>query len=196
LGNVILALKTSPLTICLIWTTFLDHWHPFLDTTFGNNVTLSSAPSPEDHLAATNSYLEIIMYATDDNGLTSSAVRTVYPRLVEMCLDSFPRGLEIYVDEYPITTPLMITSWENHDLRLRAFSAEGYNFSSWSDAILLEDRRIRMEKNSTPGILALFCVDGTDRCTSSKVQEARCPTDSPTVTPSGPVPKIRRRKNT
>ena len=71
-----------------------------MDIKQGNNVLLSPAPEPEDYLAATNSYLEIIMYATDSAGLVSTTSRNVQPRLVDLCIDSEPQGLEIFVDEY------------------------------------------------------------------------------------------------
>jgi len=168
-----------------------DHWHPFLDQTNGNNLQLSSAPEPEDYLAATNSYLEIIMYATDDTGLTSTAVRNVYPRLVQVCVDSEPQGLEVYVDEYPIVTPKRITSWVNHNLRLRVPSVEGYNFSAWSDSVVAQDRKIRLQPNNNPGLLAAFCTAGNSTCiseaearASESLLVARCPSEAPSAAPS------------
>ena len=143
-------------------------------------------------MAATNSYLEIIMYAEDKNGLVGTSVRNVYPRLVELCVDSEPQGLEVYVDEYPIKTPMMITSWVNHDIRLRVVSTqEGYNFSSWSDAVVTDDRKIRLQPNSNPGLLATFCIDGNETCVteaearaSASLIEARCPTQAPSAAPT------------
>jgi hypothetical protein len=57
----------------LFWEVYLRHaahWHPFLDRTPGNNFTLMRAPAPEDVMAATNSYLQGIIYAVNENGLT------------------------------------------------------------------------------------------------------------------------------
>mmetsp|Transcript_22440 Transcript_22440/g.62495 ORF Transcript_22440/g.62495 Transcript_22440/m.62495 type:complete len:867 (-) Transcript_22440:179-2779(-) len=175
-----------------------DHWHPFLDQKTGNNMNLFPAPAPEDYLAATNSYLEIIMYATDSNGLVSTMSRNVYPRIVELCIDSEPQGLEVYVDEYPIVTPLRITSWVNHDLRLRTpfiqeiNGTDGENiFMSWSDGVITEDREIRLLPKGNPGLLASFCVDGDETCATEAVTRiadnlsfARCPTDAPTASPT------------
>mmetsp|Transcript_29124 Transcript_29124/g.32691 ORF Transcript_29124/g.32691 Transcript_29124/m.32691 type:complete len:901 (-) Transcript_29124:137-2839(-) len=170
-----------------------DHWHPFLDEKTGNNMQLFPAPEPEDYLAATNSYLEIIMYATDLNGLVSTSTRNVYPRLVEVCVDSEPQGLEVYVDEYPITTPLRITSWVNHELRLRTTTNQDlHTFSSWSDGIVTNDREIRLRDGTNPGVVASFCVGGNNTCISeARVRAAsdtvvapRCLTDSPTAGPT------------
>lgn len=168
-----------------------DHWHPFLDQTPGNDMQISSAPEPEDYLAATNSYLEIIMYATDSNGLFAEAVRNVYPRKVEVCIDSEPQGLEVFVDEYPITTPLLITSWVNHDLRLRVAEQNGFSFFSWNDAVTLSDRDLRLKPRDNPGMLAIFCSDGNNACideaearASDSLLVARCLTGAPTESPS------------
>jgi hypothetical protein len=153
---------------------------------------LSSAPNPEDYLAATNSYLEVIMYATDDYGLTSTTVRNVYPRLVEVCIDSEPQGLEVYVDEYPIKTPMMITSWVNHDIRLRVAAQEGYTFYSWNDAVMLDDREVHMKPSGNLGMLAIFCSEGNNFCiaeaearASESLLVARCPTNAPMAPPTG-----------
>src|SRR5262249_34708192 len=47
------------------------HFHPFMAATAGNNLPLI-APAPEDLLAATNSYLELILTATDSHGLSKT----------------------------------------------------------------------------------------------------------------------------
>lgn len=175
-----------------------DHWHPFLDQKTGNDMLLFPAPEPEDYLAATNSYLEIIMYATDANGLVSTQSRNVRPRLVELCVDSQPQGLEIFVDEYPIVTPLRITSWVNHNLRLRTPPFQHMNgtivnstFLSWSDGSVTEDREIRLLPDSNPGLVASFCVGDTTTCTveaftrvADRLMVARCPSVAPTLSPT------------
>ena len=175
-----------------------DHWHPFLDIKPGNDMLLFPAPEPEDYLAATNSYLEIIMYATDSAGLVSTTTRNVQPRLVDLCIDSEPQGLEVFVDEYPITTPLRITSWVNHDLRLRAplvqfveDAADNSTFSTWSDGVLTEDREIRLLPAGNADFLASFCVNGDSNCLQSiqkraadNLLVARCPSKSPTASPT------------
>jgi hypothetical protein len=174
-----------------------DHWHPFLDPdTQGNNLNLFPAPEPEDFLAATNTYLEIVMTATDNIGIQSTVSRNVYPMIIEICIDSEPQGLEIFVDQYPIQTPMRITSWVNHDLQLRTDNAQEtldgvLHFSAWSDAVGSEERTIRLRRdNMTDGVVAMFCTEGDTSCVQSSrgindtVVVARCPTDSPTVTPS------------
>lgn len=175
-----------------------EHWHPFLDVKTGNNMLLFPAPEPEDYLAATNSYLEIIMYATDASGLVSTTSRNVQPKLVELCVDSEPQGLEIFVDEHPIVTPLRITSWINHDLRLRSPMFQDLNgtidnstFSFWSDGSNNVDRQFRLLPDGKSGLLASYCVEGNNTCiTEAQTRAAdnflvaRCPTETPTVSPT------------
>ncbi len=109
------------------------HTHPFLDREAGNNFDMAPAPGPEDVDAATNSYLEVIMYAVDDDGLTTTLTRVVKPQLVDIQVDTFPSGLEILVSGSPITTPKTIFSWENFELSLDVDDQPPYNFTSWSD---------------------------------------------------------------
>jgi glucose/arabinose dehydrogenase/PKD repeat protein len=108
------------------------HFHPFLDKRSGNNFDLFPAPEPEDFMAATNSYLEVIMYAVDSNGVTTTISRNVEPKKVLIDIDSSPRGLQVLVDEFAVVTPGTITSWENHNLRLDVKDQGQSVFSSWS----------------------------------------------------------------
>ncbi|KAG7354350.1 microbial collagenase precursor [Nitzschia inconspicua] len=85
----------------LIWE---DHYHPFLDPVNGNNIKLPLGPHPEDFHAATNSYLEVILYAKDtESGLAGKTSRLVQPMLVSVGIDSFPPGLMVRVDDKPVT---------------------------------------------------------------------------------------------
>jgi hypothetical protein len=86
----------------------------------------------------------------------------------------------------------MITSWVNHNIRLRVVSTqEGYVFSSWSDAVVTDDRKIRLQPNGNAGLLAAFCIDGNTTCVteaearaSASLIQARCPTKAPTAAPT------------
>ena len=57
----------------LSWTALLhhnnDHTHPYLDKTGGREVSLAM-PAPEDLAAATGSFLEVRLTATDSGGLS------------------------------------------------------------------------------------------------------------------------------
>jgi hypothetical protein len=110
-----------------------EHYHPFLDRTAGNNFDMEPAPGPEDFIAATNSYLEVIMYAEDKDGLITTVSRILKPEIVKLNITSVPSGMQVLIDDYPVTTPKMITSWAKHDLRLNVKDDAPYVFKSWSD---------------------------------------------------------------
>lgn len=113
------------------------HYHPFLLPTEGNDIVLQPAPEPEDYSAATNSYLEIILTATDSDGLSDTVAIDLKPRLVLVEFDTEPSGLEINLDGTPLTTPANASTWENHNLRVNAFDqlfqGQAYVWSSWSN---------------------------------------------------------------
>lgn len=113
------------------------HFHPFLDETNGNSIVLPPAPEPEDYDAAGNSYLEIILTATDSDGLSTTIARIVQPKLVYVDFDTNPSGLEIFLDGSRFTTPGTATTWENHGLKVEApdqfKDGQAYVFSSWSN---------------------------------------------------------------
>jgi PKD repeat protein len=109
------------------------HWHPFLDRKAGNNFTLSPAPEPEDLTAATNSYLEVIMYAVDSRGLTTTVSRMIMPMLRQVAVKSVPSGLKVLIDEFPVVTPTNLTTWARHKLRLDVVDQPPYIFKSWSN---------------------------------------------------------------
>jgi hypothetical protein len=161
-----------------------DHFHPFMDTTTGNNLSLYPAPEPEDFSATTNSYLEIILYATDSDGLTTIVNRIVQPSLVTVNVtsniplsrDRVAAHMTIIVDDYPIvmntntnSSSSLITSWMNHDLHLEINKDENknkneaYTFIGWSDGNTDKERTIRLT-NSVQAIKANFCGNTGQQC--------------------------------
>jgi PKD repeat protein len=110
-----------------------SHWHPFLDRRSGNNFNLFPAPKPEDFLAATNSYLNVIMYAVDSDGLTTVIQRKIMPSTRRVSVSSVPSGLKVLVDGYPGVTPKTIATWANNRLWLDVDDQSPYVFKAWSD---------------------------------------------------------------
>ena len=138
-----------------------EHFHPFLDKFVGNDFLLDPAPAPEDFSASTNSFLRIFMYATDSFGIESTVVRDIYPKKVFIELVSVPSGLEILVDEFPVTTPFNVTSWENHKLKLNALDQGLYVFESWS---IGGDRKTNYTvpaRNLTNPVITVVFSDGS-----------------------------------
>lgn len=109
-----------------------EHWHPFLAPgTEKNNFTLFPAPEPEDLLAATNSYLEILLTVTDTNGLSTTTSRKLLPEMIMVEVNSNPPGIKLLLDEFEVSTPANITSWQNHNILLDVDDHFPFIFESW-----------------------------------------------------------------
>ncbi|HEY7035040.1 MAG TPA: DNRLRE domain-containing protein [Thermomicrobiales bacterium] len=125
----------------LKWTVVLHHsthTHPFLTNVVGNNVQFT-APAPEDLLAASNSYLEIQLTATDGNGLSKTVTQNFQPKKVDLTFATSPSGLTVDVEDSALTGPTTVTSWANWQIQVDVPSPQNdgsgspFAFSSWSD---------------------------------------------------------------
>jgi PKD repeat protein len=108
-----------------------QHFHPYMDKRSGNDLVIT-APAPEELAAAGNSYLEVIMSSVDPNGITRTISREMRPRRVVVEIFSDPLGLDVLINESPITTPGAILTWVNQTIRLEAKNQSGYVFDSWN----------------------------------------------------------------
>jgi glucose/arabinose dehydrogenase len=114
-----------------------EHFHPYFSGT-GNNLTFE-APPPEDLLAATNSFLEVRVTATDSGGATTLATRMLDPRTVALTFQSSPAGVRVTLDGVERAAPTTETSWVGWGLRVSApltfTDAQGqvWTFARWSD---------------------------------------------------------------
>uniref|UniRef100_A0A7S4AAF2 PKD domain-containing protein n=2 Tax=Pseudo-nitzschia australis TaxID=44445 RepID=A0A7S4AAF2_9STRA len=140
-----------------------DHYHPFLDSTFGNDFDLSAAPEPEDFHASLNSYLEIILRATDEDGLVSETSRLVQPTLVMVDVKSNIPGVTVFIENEPIALPEEVWAWKEQDIRLKAEDIPPFIFHSWSDGVL-DPTRLATLNYSNPSFEAIFCVDNDGNC--------------------------------
>lgn len=109
-----------------------DHWHPFLAPTKGNNILIDRAPPPEDYVAATNSFLRVLLTGTDKNGLKKTVIRDIQPRRTYLDFDSEPSGLRVSIDGSFVTTPAHVLSWEHHTLNVDVEDQGNYKFREWS----------------------------------------------------------------
>jgi glucose/arabinose dehydrogenase/PKD repeat protein len=156
------------------------HYHPFLDETTGNNIVLSPAPEPEDYDAANNSYLEIILTATDADGLHTTVNRTVLPKLVYIDFDTNPSGLEIFLDGNRFSTPGTATTWEGHGFKAEApdqfKDGQAYVFSSWSNGgAQVQTIPVPAASSTNPKYVAEFTqFTGTFAPTMAPTQPFRC----------------------
>lgn len=86
------------------------HTHPFVPPTPGDHITFT-APAPEDLLAATNSYLEVQLTATDASGLARTVSQDLRPQTVQLTFVTEPAGLNVLIDGAEIPAPVSITAW-------------------------------------------------------------------------------------
>jgi glucose/arabinose dehydrogenase len=133
----------------------IDHTHPWLQPTTGNNIPIQ-APPPEDLQPNTtaNSYLIISLTATDSAGASTTVTRIMRPNLVSITFDSTPSGVTIPVNETTVTTPQTLTSWQGLGLDVAAPTSvtQGgttYTFSSWSDGSTQATRTITTPASAT-----------------------------------------------
>ena len=114
--------------------------YDFLDETSGNNVVTSAVHAPEDLATAGKAYFEIFLTATDSaSGESKTTSMIVYPKLVELELDTVPSGLEVEIDGEAIQTPETVFTWDKHTVNVRAKSqsmdGNTYKWSSWSNGM-------------------------------------------------------------
>ena len=103
------------------------HVHPSLSYTGAG----SSFVVP-DH--GDDSYFEIVLSATDSQGLSGSTTLRLDPMTVQINLQSSPSGLQLIYSDITVTTPVSITTVVNSQHLLQAPSPQGNaTFASWSD---------------------------------------------------------------
>jgi glucose/arabinose dehydrogenase len=124
----------------LSWRVILHHsthTHPYLPPTKGMTVTITT-PAPEDLLAATNSYLELELTATDSKGLTGVVTQALRPALVNITFATIPTGRSLLVNASAITGSQTVVSWQNYTLNVSAplqktSAGQWLALSSWAD---------------------------------------------------------------
>lgn len=137
------------------------HFHPFLDpSTNMNDFDLWPAPDPEDYLAATNSFLTVLLTAKDEYGVSETVFMDVMPNIVMVNVTTRPPGLEVVVDGSGIEAPEIITSWEGFMLPVIVKDQGPYIFKEWSDGRVARNRKFAIFNRANgeiPQVRALFC---------------------------------------
>ena len=127
------------------------HYHPFLDSFVGNRITIPPAPSPEDFNAATNSFLRVLLTATDSNGLTSTVTRDIMPTTKLLYFKTDPPGLRLTIEGFNIKTPddspLEIISWLNHNITIDVNDQDDMIFDGWSNGIRARHTKDQVREN-------------------------------------------------
>jgi glucose/arabinose dehydrogenase len=172
----------------LSWTIIRHHdthTHPFLAPTTGNDIPITG-PAPEDLAAASNSYLEIQLTATDSSGLSTTVTQNLLPKKVDLTFATSPTGLRVELNTFPYTAPSTVTSWEGYVLGVNApaqvdGTGKSWSFKSWSDggsashsvttpAVAATYTATFSQSTAPPGLVAAYSFDagtGTTAADSS-----------------------------
>jgi glucose/arabinose dehydrogenase len=113
------------------------HTHPFLGPIVG--VRSGSFVIPTSGETSANVWYRITLAVRDSAGQTTTVVRDVRPRTVQVTLASNPSGLGLTLDGQPVTTPFTFTGVVGIVRTLGAASTQSignrtYDFRSWSDS--------------------------------------------------------------
>jgi glucose/arabinose dehydrogenase len=113
------------------------HYHPYMPVTSGNGITFAGPP-PEELTAESQESLDIVLTATDSQGLSQSITRTLLPNSVPLVITSNPPGLPLTLDDESITGPHLIVSRQGLGLDIEApeifiVGDQPMLFESWSD---------------------------------------------------------------
>ncbi|WP_432993160.1 PA14 domain-containing protein [Dactylosporangium sp. CA-233914] len=112
------------------------HFHPFVGPLTGRAGTFTIPTTGE---ASADTWYEIIVTATDTNGLSTSKSINIYPRKSHLTLRTEPAGLGLMLDGVPVATPLSVEGVIGFQRELAAppvtVAADGtvYHFTGWSD---------------------------------------------------------------
>lgn len=111
------------------------HVHPFVPATTGT--TSGSFVIPNSGHTETNVWYRIYLTVTDSQGQSHQVFREVFPRVVQLTLNTVPAGRPLLLDSQPITTPHVALSVEGV---IRSVGAQNhtdgtvpYTFTGWSD---------------------------------------------------------------
>ena len=173
------------------------HYHPFLDPeTIGNNIMISPAPAPEDFHASTNSFLQILLTATDpQTGLTSTVTRDIYPKTKTIRFQTNPPGLSLSLDAFDIQTPpnaaqsLEVVSWINHSISLYVEDQDDLIFESWNNGIRSRKSKFLIEEEDDAAVLVANFRNVAK--TSSNFQDPSPPRNDPTLKPTTTAPTMK-----
>jgi glucose/arabinose dehydrogenase len=129
---------TVPASKLTWWAEFHHdtHTHPFQPETSGAS---GSVTIPTQGETADNVWYRFHLRATDSAGVSTEITRDVFPRKVQLTLQSSPTGLKLNLDGQPQTAPAVITGVVGIQRELGApspqnLSGRKYTFTSWSDS--------------------------------------------------------------
>jgi glucose/arabinose dehydrogenase/PKD repeat protein len=109
-----------------------SHIHPVLDGATGASGSVT-IPTTGHSFKGDTSY-EIVLTATDSDGIQASRSVTIRPRKVSLTVATVPSGLSFSLDSVPFTAPSTVSEIVGFRYALDTPSPQsGNTFSSWSD---------------------------------------------------------------
>jgi glucose/arabinose dehydrogenase len=105
------------------------HIHPFMPATSG--ATSGAFAVPTTGHTESDVWFRIHLTVTDSGGLTSSTYRDVMPQLARIQLATSPTGLQLRLDDQPVTTPYSFTGVVGVERKLEAVSPQTVGGSTW-----------------------------------------------------------------
>ena len=113
-----------------------QHTHPYFAAPMTNTASFI-APAPEDLLAATNSYLEIQLIASDSAGQTTVITQALRPHKVNITFNTTPDDLTVRVNGTTIADGEPLVLWENYQLNVVApwqkATGRWWRFVKWNN---------------------------------------------------------------
>ena len=115
----------------------LEHSHPFIPDTVG--ITNGSFEIPKTGETADQIWYRIFLTVTDSGGVSNTTFRDVLPIKSSLTVATDPPGLQITLDERPLTAPVTRTTVVGLTRELGAadqiVGGIPYQFVSWSDGL-------------------------------------------------------------
>ncbi|MCA8961479.1 MAG: cadherin-like domain-containing protein, partial [Planctomycetes bacterium] len=113
-----------------------EHTHP--GPVFAGTASDAFEIPTSGHEFHDETYYEIVMTATDADGLEASASVQIFPEKVDLVIDTVPSGLDVLIDSQPHPTPLVYDTLIGfrHEFGARSSlcaGSSGYQFGSWSN---------------------------------------------------------------
>lgn len=113
-----------------------QHTHPFFAAPMTSTASFT-APAPEDLLAATNSYLEIQLIASDSAGQTTVITQALRPRKVNITFNTTPNDLIVRVNGTLVEDGEPLVSWDSYQLNvvapLQSLNGRPWRFVAWNN---------------------------------------------------------------
>ena len=128
-----------------------EHTHPGLSEVPGTSGTFDIPVSGHDFHDDT-SYI-FTLTVTDSDGLSDSTSVQIFPEKVDVTFTSNPSGLNLFLDQIPVVTPLVYDTLMGFEHTVTASTTQcqngiSYQFDSWSNGIVTATQTMTVPTNN------------------------------------------------